>query len=145
MQIMYYGNVKRMTGVINEEQNTSLPCIGVLNFTPLLDASRYLQSQSLSYSSIVGLPSVSSAIDDSTLYLKQYCPEMLSRFSQHSLISFSSMFVSSAAERRDLAIATNSPAALKISICDCFSDILGILFPPTKLVIFSPSESRGNN
>ena len=116
-----------------------------VNFTPSPDASRYLQSQRLSYSSIVSLPSVSSAIDDSTLYLKQYCPEMLSRFSQQSLISFSSTFVSSAAERIDLALATNSPAALKISICDCFSDILGILFSPTKLVIFSPSESRGNN
>ena len=39
---MYYGNVKEMTDIINEEQNTALPCIGVLNFTPLLDASRYL-------------------------------------------------------------------------------------------------------
>lgn len=63
---------------------------------------------------------------------------MLSRLSQQSLISFSSTFVSSAAERIDLAIATNSPAALKISICDCFSDILywAVLFPRTKLVIF---------
>ena len=39
---MYYGKAKGMTGVINEEQNTALPCIGVLNFTPLPDASRYL-------------------------------------------------------------------------------------------------------
>ena len=74
---------------------------------------------------MVSLPSVSSAIYDSTLYRKQNCPEMLSRLSQQSFISFSSTFVSSAAERTDLAIATNSPAALKISICDCFSDILG--------------------
>ena len=122
-----------------------LPCIGVLNFTPLPDASRYLQSQSLSYSSIVSLPSVSSAIDRSTLYRKQNCPEMLNRFSQHSLISFSSTFVSSAAERTDLTIATNSPAALNIRTCGCFSDILVILFSPTKLVIFSPSESSGNH
>ena len=94
---------------------------------------------------MVSLPSVSSAIDGSTLYRKQYCPEMLSRFSQHSLISFSSTFVSSAAERIDLAIATNSLSALKISICGCFSDILGGFNSPTKLVIFSPSESRDNH
>lgn len=94
---------------------------------------------------MVSLPSVSSTIGGSSLYRKQYCPEMFNRFSQQSLMSFSSAFVSSATERIDLAIATNSPAALKISICDCFSDILGILFSPTKLVIFSPSESRGNN
>ena len=117
--------------------NTPQLGIGVLNFTPSPDASRYLQSQRLSYSSIVSLPSVSSAIDSSTLYLKQYCPEMCSRFLQQSLISFSSAFVSSAAERIDLAIAPNSPAALKISICGCFSDILVILFSPTKLEIFS--------
>ena len=53
---------------------------------------------------------------------------MLSRFSQQSLISFSSTFVSSAAERIDLAIATNSPAALKISICGCFYDILDCFY-----------------
>ena len=94
---------------------------------------------------MVSLPSVSSTIGGSTLYRKQNCPEVLSRRSQHSLISFSSTFVSSAAERIDLAIATNSPEALKISICGCFSDILVILFPPTKLVIFSPSESRDNH
>ena len=116
--------------------NTPQLGIGVLKFTPSPDASRYLQSQSLSYSSIVSLPSVSSAIDDSTLYRQQYCLDRFCRFSQHSLISFSSTFVSSAAERIDLAIATNSPAALKISIWGCFSDILGILFSPTKLVIF---------
>ena len=34
--------VEEMTGVINEEQNTALPCIGVLYFTPSPDASRYL-------------------------------------------------------------------------------------------------------
>ena len=50
---------------------------------------------------------------------------MLNRFSQQSFISVSSTFVSSAAEWIDLAMATNSPAALKISIYDCFSDILG--------------------
>ena len=38
---MYYGNVERMTGVINEEQNTALPYIGVLYFTPLPDVFRY--------------------------------------------------------------------------------------------------------
>ena len=70
---------------------------------------------------------------------------MLSRFSQQSLISFSSTFVSSAAERIDLAIATNSPEALNIRICGCFSGILVILFSPTKLVIFSPSESDGDH
>ena len=117
----------------------------MLNFTPSPDASRYLQSQRLSYSSIVSLSSVSSAINGSTLYRKQYCSEMLNWFSQQSLISFSSTFVSSAAERIDLAIATNSPEALNISICGCFSDILGGFNSPTKLVIFSPSESRGNN
>ncbi len=142
---MYYGKAKGMTGVINEEQNTALPCIGVLYFTPSPDASRYLQSQSLTYSSIVRLPSVSSAIDGSTLYRKQYCPEMLNRFSQQSLISFSSTFVSSAADRIDLAIATNSPAALNISICGCFSDILGGFNSPTKLVIFSPSKSDSDH
>ena len=94
---------------------------------------------------MVSLPSVSPAIDRSILYRKQNCPEMLNRFSQQSLISFSSTFISSAAERIDLAIATNFPEALKISICDCFSDILGILFSPTKLVIFSPSESDGDH
>ena len=41
-------------------------------------------------------------------------------FSQQRLISFSATFVSSAAERIDLAIATNSPEALNISICGCF-------------------------
>ena len=42
-------------------------------------------------------------------------------------------------ERINLAIATNSPEALKISICGCFSGILywAILFPRTKLAIFS--------
>ena len=68
---MYYGNVERMTGVIKEDVKISLSDIDVLNFTPSPDASRYLQSQRLSYSSIVSLPSVSSAIDDSTLYRKQ--------------------------------------------------------------------------
>ena len=117
-----------------------------VNFTPSPDASRYLQSQRLSYSSIVSLPNASSsAIDGSTLYRKQYCPEMLNRFSQQSFISVSSTFVSSAAERIDLAIAINSPVALNIRICGCFSDILVILFSPTKLVIFSPSESRGDH
>ena len=58
---------------------------------------------------------------------------MLSRLSQQSLISFSSTFVSSTAERIDLAIATNSPAALKISICDCFSDILGCFISSYKV------------
>ena len=134
-----------MTDIIDEDVKTSLSGIGVLKFTPSPDASRYLQSQRLSYSSIVSLPSVSSAIDGSTLYRKQNCPEVLSRLSQQSLISFSSTFVSSAAERIDLAIATNSPEALNISICGCFSDILGILFSSTKLVIFSPSESSGNH
>ena len=62
---------------------------------------------------------------------------MYSRFSQQSLISFSSTFVSSAAERIDLAIATNFPEALNISICGCFSDILSCFNSPTKLVIFS--------
>ena len=94
---------------------------------------------------MVSLPSVSSAINDSILYRKQNCPEVLSRLSQQSLISFSSTFVSSVAEQIDLAIATNSPEALKISICGCFSGILVILFSPTKLVIFPPSESRGNH
>ena len=70
---------------------------------------------------------------------------MFNRFSQQSLMSFSSAFVSSAAERIDLAIATNSPVALNIKICGCFYDILSILFSSTKLVIFSPSESRGNH
>lgn len=93
---------------------------------------------------MVSLPSVSSTIGGSSLYRKQYCPEMFNRFSQQSLMSFSSAFVSSATERIDLAIATNSPVALNIKICGCFSDILGILFSPTKLVIFSPSESDGN-
>ena len=125
---MYYGKAKGMTGVINEEQNTALPCIGMLYFTPSPDASRYLQSQRLSYSAMVSLPSVSSTIGGSSLYRKQYCSEMLSRFSQQSLISFSSTFVSSAAERIDLAIATNSPVALKISICGCFSDILDCFY-----------------
>ena len=143
---MYYEKTEGMTSVIDEEQNTSLPCIWVLNFTPSLDASRYLQSQRLLCSAMVSLPNASSsAIDGSTLYRKQNCPEMLSRFSQQSLISFSSTFVSSAAERIDLAIATNSPAALKISICGCFSGIWVILFSPTKLVIFSQSESTGNH
>ena len=144
---MCYGNVERMTDIINEDVKTSLSGIGVLNFTPSLDASRYLQSQRLSYSSIVSLPNVSSAINGSTLYRKQYCPEMFNRFSQQSLISFSSTFVSSAAERIDLAIATNSPEALKISICGCFSDILywAVLFPRTKLVIFSPSKSDSDH
>ena len=96
---------------------------------------------------MVSLPSVSFTIGGSSLYRKQYCPEMFNRFSQQSLMSFSSTFVSSAAERIDLAIATNSPAALKISICGCFSDILywAVLFPRTKLAIFSPSESSGNH
>lgn len=39
---MYYEKAEGMMSVIDEEQNTSLPCIGVLNFTPSLDASRYL-------------------------------------------------------------------------------------------------------
>ena len=38
---MYYGKAKGMTGVINEKQNTALPCIGVLYFTPLPDVFRY--------------------------------------------------------------------------------------------------------
>ena len=38
---MYYGKAKGMTGVINEEQNIALPCIGVLYFTPLPDVFRY--------------------------------------------------------------------------------------------------------
>ena len=95
---------------------------------------------------MVSLPNASSsAIDGSTLYRKQYCPEMLNRFSQQSFISVSSTFVSSAAERIDLAIAANSPEALNISICGCFSEILGGFNSPTKLVIFSPSESRDNH
>ena len=131
--------------LLMRSRNTPQLGIGALKFTPSPDASRYLQSQRLSYSSIVSLPSVSSAIDGSTLYRKQYCPEMLNRFSQQSFISVSSTFVSSAAERIDLAIATNSPVTLNIRICGCFSDILGILFSPTKLVIFSPSESDGDH
>ena len=94
---------------------------------------------------MVSLPSVSFTISGSSLYRKQYCPEMFNRFSQQSLMSFLSAFVSSAAERIDLAIATNSPVALNIKICGCFSDILSILFSPTKLVIFSPSESDGDH
>ena len=39
---MCYGNVERMTDIINEDVKTSLSGIGVLNFTPSLDASRYL-------------------------------------------------------------------------------------------------------
>ena len=53
---------------------------------------------------MVSLPSVSSTIGGSSLYRKQYCPEVLNQFSQQSLISFLSTFLSSAAERIDLAI-----------------------------------------
>ena len=53
---------------------------------------------------------------------------MLNWFSQQSLISFSSTFVSSAAELIDLAIAINSPVALNIRICGCFSDVLDCFY-----------------
>ena len=122
---MYYGNVERMTDIINEDVKYIPVWYRSIKFYTFAGCFSLFITQSLSYSSIVSLPSVSSAINGSTLYRKQYCLDRFCRFSQHSLISFSSTFVSSAAERIDLAIATNSPAALNIIICGCFSGILG--------------------